>query len=96
MMEFLLNTFPLYLQDASILAFPVAYIGGVLISFTPCVYPVAPITIAIIGAHSAGSRWKGFGLSLLYVLGLACTYTLLGAVAALSGKSTSILLASAI
>ena len=82
----MLDIFYLYIADSSFLAFPAAYLGGILISFTPCVYPVAPITIAFIGAHSAGSRWKGFRLSLVYVLGLALTYTFLGGIAALSGR----------
>ncbi len=86
MMENLLPSFSLYVAEASWLAFPAVYVGGLLISFTPCVYPVAPITIAFIGAHSVGSRWKGFRLSLIYVLGMAVTYTLLGGIAALSGK----------
>lgn len=86
MMENLLPSITDYLADASWLAFPAVYLGGILISFTPCVYPVAPITIAFIGAHSSGSRWNGFGLSLIYVLGMAVTYTLLGGLAALSGK----------
>ncbi|HLA29230.1 MAG TPA: cytochrome c biogenesis protein CcdA [Syntrophales bacterium] len=85
-METLLDIFYLYIADSSFLAFPAVYLGGILISFTPCVYPVAPITIAFIGAHSAGSRWKGFRLSLVYVLGLALTYTFLGGIAALSGR----------
>ena len=85
MMGNVLASFSSYLAEASWLAFPAVYLGGILISFTPCVYPVAPITIAFIGAHSSGSRWKGFGLALVYVLGMAVTYTLLGALAALSG-----------
>jgi len=84
-METLLDSFSLYIAGSSLLAFPAAYLGGILISFTACVYPVAPITIAFIGAHSAGSRLKGFWLSLIYVLGLAFTYTFLGGIAALSG-----------
>ena len=84
-MENLLNNFSAYLTDASWLAFPAVYLGGVLMSFTPCVYPVAPLTIAFIGSHSAGSRWKGFWLSLIYVLGLSLTYTMLGGIAALTG-----------
>ncbi|MDO9585884.1 MAG: cytochrome c biogenesis protein CcdA [Syntrophales bacterium] len=85
-MENFINSISLYLEGASILTFPAAFLGGVLISFTPCVYSVAPITIAFIGAHSAGSRLKGFWLSMIYVLGLAFTYTLLGGIAALSGR----------
>ena len=75
-----------YLQGSSLLAYAAVYLGGVLVSFTPCVYPVAPITIAYIGAHGSGSKQKGFKLSVIYVLGMAVTYTVLGAIAAMSGK----------
>jgi cytochrome c-type biogenesis protein len=75
-----------YLQGSFLLAYLAVYLGGVLISFTPCMYPVIPITVAYIGAHGSGSRSRGFILSLIYVLGMAVVYTLLGAVAALSGQ----------
>lgn len=74
-----------YLQESVFLSFLAVYLGGVLISFTPCVYPVIPITVAFIGARG-GSKGRAFFLSLIYVLGMAVTYTILGAVAALSGK----------
>ena len=86
MMENIIPSLSSYLAETSWLTFPAVYLGGILISFTPCVYPVAPITIGFVGAHSAGSKWKGFWLSLIYVLGMAVTYTLLGGIAALSGK----------
>ena len=74
-----------YLQESVFLSFLAVYLGGVLISFTPCIYPVIPITVAFIGARG-GSKRRSFFLSLIYVLGMAVTYTILGAVAALSGK----------
>jgi thiol:disulfide interchange protein DsbD len=63
-----------------------AFGAGVATSFTPCVYPMIPITVGIIGARSAGRRSKGFTLSLLYVLGIAVTYSVLGTSAALTGS----------
>ena len=75
-----------YLQGASLLAFLVVYAAGILTSLTPCVYPVIPITIAFIGAQGSKSKIRTFLLSLVYVTGMALTYTGLGGAAALSGK----------
>jgi thiol:disulfide interchange protein DsbD len=81
----LLDALQVHLQSTSPVAYLLAYLGGVLISFSPCVYPVAPITIAYIGAHSRGTKGRGFVLSLFYVIGMAITYTVLGGIASLSG-----------
>jgi len=64
----------------------VSFIGGVLMSFSPCVFPLLPVTAGFIGAKSAGSRLKGFSLSLVYVTGIAVTYSILGLIASLTGK----------
>lgn len=64
----------------------IAFFGGVLLSFTPCVYPLMPITASFIGARAAGSKLKGFTLSLVYVSGVAITYSILGLLASLMGK----------
>jgi thiol:disulfide interchange protein DsbD len=82
----LLEGLSTFLEGAPALAYLAVFAGGVLVSFTACVYPVVPITLAFIGARSAGSRTRGFFLSLVYVLGMALTYTALGGIAALSGK----------
>jgi len=63
----------------------IAFLGGVLLSFTPCVYPLVPVTVGFIGASSAGSKLKGFLLSLVYVSGIALVYSSLGMAAALTG-----------
>jgi cytochrome c-type biogenesis protein len=68
------------------LALLLAFLGGVLASFTPCTYPMLPITVAVVGARAQGSRWRGFLLSMFYVFGLAVIYASLGAFAALSGR----------
>ncbi len=75
-----------YLQSSLLLSCLAVYFGGVLVSFTPCTYPVAPITVAFIGAHSSGSKTKGFILSVVYVIGMALTYMMLGIAAAFTGK----------
>jgi len=62
-----------------------AFIGGVMVSFTPCVYPLIPITLSFIGVKGHVSHMRGLCLSLVYVLGLAITYSLLGLIASLTG-----------
>jgi len=62
-----------------------AFLGGVGISLTPCIYPLIPITAGYIGASSSGSKFKGFLLSLVYVTGIAITYSILGLFASLTG-----------
>ena len=75
-------------------ALMMAFAGGLAISLTPCVYPMIPITISIIGAQSAESRTKGFLLSLVYVGGICLVYSALALVAALSSKEFGFLLQS--
>ncbi|MEI6125920.1 MAG: cytochrome c biogenesis protein CcdA [Pseudomonadota bacterium] len=85
-MENIISQFDTYLQGAPALALLVAFAAGVLTSFTPCVYPLIPITAGFIGAKSTQSKQQGFILSVMYVLGLALVYASLGVFAALSGK----------
>lgn len=86
MMEQLIGQFEVYLGQSVLFAYAAAYLAGVLVSFTPCVYPVIPLTVAVIGGQGKASGARGFVLSLFFVLGLALTYTALGMVAALTGK----------
>lgn len=64
----------------------IAFFGGLILSFSPCVYPLIPISAAYIGASVAGTRFKGLILSLIYVTGVAVTYSILGLIASLSGR----------
>lgn len=59
---------------------------GFLTSFTPCVYPMIPITMAILGREAhARSRWQNLSVSLAYVTGIGVTFSSLGILAATSG-----------
>lgn len=63
--------------------------GGLLLNLTPCVLPLIPINVAIIGAGArAGSRSRGFALGGTYGLGIAAVYGALGLVVVL-GLSTA-------
>lgn len=68
----------------SLLFLLIVFLGGLASSLTPCVYPMIPITVSVIGASADQSRSKAFALSVVYVLGIAITYTVLGLAAAQS------------
>ena len=62
-------------------------LGGVLLNLTPCVLPMIPINLAIIGAGAQnGSRIKGFTLGFFFGLGIALIYGLLGVAVVLTGS----------
>ena len=86
-MDILLSQFDTYLQSSLLASLIIAFIGGVLASLTPCVYPMIPITAGVIGhANIGGSKWRGLSLSLTYVIGMALTYAALGIFAAATGR----------
>ncbi|MFN3697198.1 MAG: cytochrome c biogenesis protein CcdA [Pseudobdellovibrio sp.] len=70
-----------------LLTYLFVFIAGVLTSFTPCIFPMIPITLSILG-HDAEkkSRAQNVARSVFYVLGIAITYSLLGVIAALTGS----------
>jgi thiol:disulfide interchange protein DsbD len=61
------------------------FIGGLALNLTPCVYPLIPITVGYFGGQSEGRTGKLFLLGILYVLGMALTYSLIGVITSLSG-----------
>ncbi len=67
-----------------LLSLLLVFLAGMGASLTPCVFPMIPITMAIIGAKGGGKA-RGFALSCMLVIGMAVTYTTLGVVAAKSG-----------
>ncbi len=74
------------LQSRSVTAIFVVFAAGVLTSFTPCVYPMIPVTVTFIGGAAGGNRKRAVVLSTVYVAGLAIVYASLGIAAALLGR----------
>ncbi len=70
-------------------AIPLVFLAGVLTSLTPCIYPMIPITAAIVGGTTVGEarapRGRTVLLTFAYVIGLALTYSLLGLFAGMTG-----------
>lgn len=64
----------------------VAFLGGLGVNLTPCVYPLIVITTSVFGAKQAKSRGQAMMLSTIYVLGICVLYTTLLVVASLAGK----------
>jgi thiol:disulfide interchange protein len=61
------------------------FLGGLALNLTPCVLPMIPINLAIIGAGSQGaSRLRGFALGSAYGLAMAAVYGVLGLVVILT------------
>lgn len=77
------------LSTSPLAAIPLLFLAGVLTSLTPCVYPMIPITIAIVGGENLGaaegSRWRALRLTMAYVVGLALVYAALGLLAGMTG-----------
>src|SRR5438552_905370 len=63
-----------------------AFMGGLLVCLTPCVYPMIAITVSVFGARQSRSRLHAMGLSTAFVLGIAAMFTPLGVVAGYTGS----------
>jgi thiol:disulfide interchange protein DsbD len=78
------------IRSGNLLAVLATFFGaGLLLAFTPCVLPMVPILSGIIvgaGRDKPVSRGRAFSLSLAYVMGMAITYTIAGAVFAAAGQ----------
>ena len=80
------------LKNGGLWAAVAAFFGfGLLLAFTPCVFPMIPILSGIIAGHEHAklNHTRGFLLSLAYVFGMALTYAAAGVAAGLSGTMLS-------
>ncbi len=68
-----------------LLSLVLVFTGGLALNLTPCVYPIIPITISYFGAQSEGRTSRLFFLGLLFVTGMAVTYSAIGVITSLTG-----------
>lgn len=61
------------------------FVGGLLLNLTPCVFPMLGVTVSIFGARRQEPLPRVLTAAVLYVLGIAVMYSVLGVVAALTG-----------
>uniref|UniRef100_UPI004047F989 protein-disulfide reductase DsbD n=1 Tax=Aliarcobacter sp. TaxID=2321116 RepID=UPI004047F989 len=84
------------LKDGSLLLVLATFFGfGLLLSLTPCVFPMIPILSSIIVGASQKEKMtasKGFFLSLVYVLSMSLAYTIAGVIAGLFGANLQVAL----
>ena len=84
------------LKDSSTLIVLATFFGfGLLLAFTPCVFPMIPILSSIIVGASQKEKMtasKGFILSLVYVLSMSAAYTIAGVIAGVFGANLQVAL----
>ena len=79
-------------EQGLFLALLLIFVMGLALNLTPCVYPMIPVTLAYFGHQAEGKTSRVFALALMYLLGIAITYSLLGVGAALTGQMFGALL----
>lgn len=86
--SFLQSTFDEAHQKGHLYLFIFIFLAGVLTSLTPCILPMIPITIAILGKGfgSSHSKKDRFINGVIYIFGMAITYSVLGVIVAGSGS----------
>ncbi len=72
-------------KSGLLLSIILVFLGGLALNLTPCIYPLIPITIGYFGGQSEGNTKRLAMLGVLYVLGIALTYSIIGVVTAMSG-----------
>ncbi|KXW55747.1 protein-disulfide reductase DsbD [Ferrovum sp. PN-J185] len=85
------NDFAAFLGSASFTWMLLSFFAfGLLLSLTPCVFPMVPILSGIIaGQGSDITKLRAFWLSITYVLGMSVTYAIAGVIAGLTGTLVS-------
>lgn len=73
-------------EEGLFFAMFLAFLGGVLTDFTPCVWPMIPVTLAHLGVKKNHSLFQNFIALIFLILGMGVMYSFLGILAAFLGK----------
>lgn len=77
---------PMPFGENAVIAVLIAFVWGLGLTLTPCIYPLIPVTLTIVGATAGARRLDGLVRSLVYVLGISVSYAALGTLAAATGR----------
>ena len=72
-------------EKGSLLAFLAIFLIGLALNLTPCVYPMLSVTVSLFGTQSETNFMRVFAKAIIYVLGIATMYSVLGVTAAFGG-----------
>ncbi len=87
MIDNIAESIKFYSLNAPIVAYVLVFLGGILLSFTPCIYPLIPVIIGYVGGYGEKkSLAKAFLLSILFVIGMSITLAFFGFLASIPGK----------
>ena len=84
--------FGLILNQGTAVTILIVFLAGILISFTPCIWPIVPVILLIIGVEAQKKWWKNIPLAATLVAGLVLVNAVLGILAVVFGKSLGFLL----
>ncbi len=76
---------PALLQPTSIIGYILVFLGGIVTSIGPCNVAMIPLIVGFIAGSHDVPRKRAFSISLVFTIGLAITFMLLGIIASLVG-----------
>jgi len=88
------STFMKFYEESFIYAIMIAFFWGLVSSLTPCVYPMIPITVAFFANQGGNSRARTFSLAMIFVVGIALSFAILGVAVTLIGVDMGSIMAN--
>ncbi len=73
------------IKEQPLWSIPLVFVSGILMSLTPCFYPLVPVVLGVVGVTEETSKKQGLSIGINFVLGLAFIYTLLGVLSVSTG-----------